>query len=76
MLNLEKQSKNPLTTFKTLTRSKCWLIFFKIGIENRLEGLQLESPTQVFPSEYWEIFKNSLFIEHLRWLLLFKKIVC
>ena len=27
-------------------------------------------PTQVFSSEYCEIFKNSFFIEHHRWLLL------
>ena len=22
----------------------------------------------MFPCEYWDIFKNSFFIEHLRWL--------
>ena len=29
-----------------------------------------ETPMQVFSCEYWGIFKNSFFIEHLRWLLL------
>ena len=29
----------------------------------------LEARTQVFSCEYCEIFKNSFFIEHLRWLL-------
>ena len=50
MLNSEKQSKHGLITFKTLTRGNRWLIFFKIGIENRHASRQLESPTQVcFP---------------------------
>ena len=26
--------------------------------------------SSLFPSEYCEIFKNTFFIEHLRWLLL------
>ena len=37
------------------------------------EGLQLylkETPTQVFPCEYYDMFKNTSFAEHLRWLLL------
>ena len=29
-----------------------------------------EAPTQVFPCEYCEGFKNIFFTEHLRWLLL------
>ena len=29
-----------------------------------------ETPTQMPPCEYCEIFKSSFFIEHLRWLLL------
>ena len=33
--------------------------------------LKEEAPTQVFSCKYFEIFKNSFFIEHLRWLLLF-----
>ena len=28
-----------------------------------------EVPTQVFPCEYYEIFKSTFFTEHLRWLL-------
>ena len=32
--------------------------------------LKEETPTQVFSCEYHKIFKNSFFIEHLRWLLL------
>ena len=28
------------------------------------------TPTQVFSCEYCEVFKNSFFIEHLRWLVL------
>ena len=29
-----------------------------------------ETPAQVFSCEYYQIFKNALFAEHLRWLLL------
>ena len=75
MLNSEKQSKHGLITFKTLTRGNRWLISFKIGIESRHASLQLEFPTQVFSCEYCEIFKNSLFIKHLRWLLQFDKML-
>ena len=32
--------------------------------------LSIETPTQVVSCEYCEMFKNSFFIEHLRWLLL------
>ena len=35
--------------------------FFKIGV--------LKNFTQVFSHEYCKIFKNSVFIENLRWLL-------
>ena len=30
-----------------------------------------ETPTKVFSSEFWKIFKNNLFIKHFRWLLLY-----
>ena len=45
-----------------------WSLFWM-----KLQGLQYrwkEIPTQVFSCEYCGIFKNSLFIAHLRWLLL------
>ena len=28
--------------------------------------MELESPMQIFPCEYWEIFKNTYFEEHLQ----------
>ena len=31
-----------------------------------------ETLAQVFSCDFWEVFKNSFFIEHLRWLLLMK----
>ena len=37
------------------------------------EGLQLywkEQTTQIYSCKTWEIFKNTFFTEHLRWLLL------
>ena len=59
-------------------------MFFKIGVLKRfviLTGKYLcwslflinfvkETPTQVCSCEYWKIFKNSFFVEHIRWLLL------
>ena len=30
-----------------------------------------KTPTQMFSCAYCEFFKNSVFIEHLRWLLLY-----
>ena len=33
-------------------------------------GYKKETLTQVFSSEICKIFKNTFFIEHLRWLLL------
>ena len=44
---------------------------------NKVAGLKVcnfikENPAQVFPSEISEIFKNTFFTEHLRWLFLLK----
>ena len=33
--------------------------------------IKKETPTQMFSCEFCEIFKNTFFIEHLRWLLLY-----
>ena len=33
--------------------------------------IQQDTQTQVFSREFYEIFKNIFFVEHLRWLLLF-----
>ena len=35
-----------------------------------LESLLKKTPTQVFSCEYYETFKNIVFLERLRWLLL------
>ena len=45
-------------------RSRRSLMFFKIGALKNFEGLELyykETPAQVFPCEYYEIFKNNFF---------------
>ena len=44
-------------------------------LSNNVAGLKAgnllkRDPTQVFSSEYCEIFENIFFIEHLRWLFL------
>ena len=46
----------------------CWSLFLSLSV-----GVSLlkETPTQVFFSEIYEIFKNIFFTEHLRWLLLY-----
>ena len=41
--------------------------FIKLQVCNLIKK---EIPSQAFSSEFWEIFKNSFFIEHIRWLLL------
>ena len=38
--------------------------------------IKKETLAQVFPCEFCEIFKNTFFTEHLRWLLLFRRICC
>ena len=35
-------------------------------------ALKKETQEQVFSCEFYEVFKNTFFIEHLRWLLLAK----
>ena len=49
-------------------------MFFKIGLlQNRPDGLQLyhkETSTSVFSCEICKIFNNTIFTEHLQWLLL------
>ena len=52
-----------------------WSLFL---INCRPGGLQLYSkktPTQLFSYEYWEVFMNSFFIEHLRWLILCRALI-
>ena len=42
----------------------------KIDVLKISKRLQQKTPTQVFSCDYCEIFTNSFFIEHFRWLLL------
>ena len=45
-------------------------------IFNKFAGLRLETLTQVFSCEFWEIFKNTIFTEHL-WTTVFEiSIIC
>ena len=48
----------------------CSLFFNKLAGSKAFNFIKKETPTQVFSSEYYEIFKNTFFTEHLRWLLL------
>ena len=64
--------KAVLKNFVTFTGSHlCWsLLLIKLQAWSSATLLK-ETPKQVFSCEYYEMFKNSFFIEHL-WLLLLK----
>ena len=49
----------------------CWSFFLIKSQTWRPAILLKKSPTQVLSCEYCEIFKNSFFIEHFWWQLLF-----
>ena len=59
-------------------RSSLSQMFFKIGILKNFttfngklqQDREFNTPTQVFSCEHCQIFKNSFFIQYLRWLLL------
>ena len=62
-----------LTNFVNFTGKHLCLSLFLIKLPEGSEGLQLyqkETLTQVLSCEICEIFKNTFFTEHLRWLLL------
>ena len=52
-----------IVIFKTfaifIRKHLCWSLFLNFFFFKK-------TPTQVFPCEYCEVFKNSFFIEHLR----------
>ena len=69
-------------------RSSCSQMFFKKGVFTRKHlcwslflikqeafRLKKETPTHVFSWKYCIFLKNSLFIEHFRWLLLFLSVL-
>ena len=47
----------------------CWSLFF-----NKVAALR-PAKSQVFSCEFWEIFKNTFFTEHLQWLLLWMLVI-
>ena len=46
------------------------LLFILPTVSHIYTQKQLLKETQVFSCEFWEIFKNTFFIEYLWWLLL------
>ena len=48
----------------------CWSLLLNKWQTFKSAALLKETPTQLFSCEYCEIFKNTFFIEQLRWLLL------
>ena len=48
----------------------CWSFFFNAVKSWRPATFLKKTPTRVFSCEFCAIFKNTFFIEHLRWLLL------
>ena len=57
------RNKFPITSYSQFRRSRTQM-FVKIGV--------LKNLTQLFCREYCKIFKNSVYIENLRWLLFFQ----
>ena len=60
--------------FANVLQNRCSEKFFNIhrktlvlkSLLNKVAGLKKETPTQALFCEYYEIFKSSFFIEHLR----------
>ena len=46
-------------------------VFNKVAELKACNFIKKETPTQVFSCEYGKLFKNSLFVKHLWWLLLY-----
>ena len=57
-----------LKNFAIFTRKHLGWSLFLIKLQSF--RCRPETPTQLFSCEYYIIFKNSFFLEHLRWLLL------
>ena len=57
------RNKFPITSYSQFRRSRTQM-FVKIGV--------LKNLTQLFCREYCKFFKNSVYIENLRWLLFFQ----
>ena len=62
-----------LRNFAELSRKcLCWSLYLIKLKAWRPEFLLKKTPTQVFSCEYFEIFKNCFFIEHLLFIILFQ----
>ena len=60
--------KRVLKNFAKLTRKHLCPRLFLINLQpSGLNFIKKETPTQVFSNECCEIFKNTFFIQHLRW---------
>ena len=70
----KKKKKDALKNFAKFTGKHLWrsLVFNKIAGMRPVALLNKETSTQVFCCEFCKIFKNTFFIEPLRWLLLEK----
>ena len=50
--------------------------FFLNNVAGACNIIKKEALVQVFSCEFCEIFKNTFFTEHLRWLLLYIEDLC
>ena len=51
---------------KFAEKQLCWSLFLnKVTVRRPANLLKKETPAQVFPYEFCEIFKNTYFVEHL-----------
>ena len=63
--------KSVLNISQNLQENTCVRVSFLIKLQaEACNFIEKETLAQVFSCEFWEIFKNTFFIEHLSWLLL------
>ena len=63
--------KSVLKISQNLQENTCVRVSFLIKLQaEACNFIEKETLAQVFSCEFWEIFKNTFFIEHLSWLLL------
>ena len=60
-----------LEIFQNSQENTCARVSFLIKVQ-ACNFIKNETKAQLFSSEFCKIFKNSFFIEHLRWLLLYR----
>ena len=66
----QHRSRRPEVFCKKGVRKSISKLTGKPPLSEACNFVKKESPTQVFSCEFCKIFKNTFFVEHLRWMLL------